>query len=45
MKSKVLKRICITLAALGIGVSLLANNSVELIESNTSQISTAIIKK
>lgn len=45
MKGRALKRIWITLAALGIGVSLLVNNSTELIESNTNKISTVIIKK
>lgn len=43
MKSKVLEKIWIILAALGIGVSLFINNSNKLIESNASNFSNAII--
>lgn len=45
MKSKVLEKIWIILAALGIGVSLFINNSNKLIESNASNFSNAIISK
>lgn len=45
MKSRVLEKIWITIAALGIGVSLFVNNSNKLIESDTETFSTAIIRK
>lgn len=45
MKSRVLEKIWITIAALGIGVSLFVNNSNKLIESDTEAFSTAIIRK
>lgn len=45
MKSKLLEKVWLTLAALGIGVSLLANNSNQLIESNAQTFSSAIVKK
>lgn len=45
MKSKILSKIFVVFAALGVSISLLANNSNELIESKTNTISTAIIKK
>lgn len=45
MKSKVLEKIWIILAALGIGVFLFINNSNKLIESNASNFSNAIISK
>ena len=42
MKSKLLEKVWLTLAALGIGVSLFANNSNQLIESNAQTFSSAI---
>lgn len=45
MKSKLLEKVWLTLAALGIGVSLFANNSNQLIESNAQTFSSAIVKK
>lgn len=45
MKSKVLERIWVILAALGIGISLFINNSHKLIESNAQNFSSAIINK
>ncbi|MGN1284738.1 MAG: hypothetical protein ACI4TY_05505 [Candidatus Limosilactobacillus intestinavium] len=45
MKSKVLERVWIVLAALGIGISLFINNSNKLIESNAENFSSAIINK
>lgn len=45
MESKILSKVFVVLAALGVGISLLANNSTELIESKTNTISSAIIKK
>lgn len=45
MKSKVLEKVWITIAAIGIGISLFVNNSHQLIESNTDTFSNAIIRK
>lgn len=45
MKTKILEKIWITLAALGIGISLFINNSNKLIESNAENFSSAIIRK
>lgn len=45
MKSKVLEKVWIILAALGIGISLFINNSNKLIESKTESFSNAIISK
>lgn len=43
MKSTVLQKVWLVFAAIGIGVSLFINNSHQLIESNTTTISKAII--
>ncbi|MGN1272405.1 MAG: hypothetical protein ACI4T3_04665 [Lactobacillus sp.] len=45
MESKVLEKIWLIIAALGIGVSLFINNSHKLIESNAESFSSAIINK
>lgn len=45
MESKLLGKVWLTLAVLGIGVSLFANNSNQLIESNAQTFSSAIVKK
>lgn len=45
MKTTVLEKIWITLAALGIGISLFINNSNKLNESNAEKFSSAIIRK
>ncbi|WP_304231021.1 hypothetical protein [Lactobacillus kitasatonis] len=45
MKSKVLEKIWIIIAAVGIGISLFINNSNKLIESNAQKFSSAIINK
>ena len=44
MKSKVLQKIWLVAAAIGIGASLFVNNSHQLIESDAKTISNAIIK-
>ncbi len=43
MKSKVLQKIWLVAAAIGIGASLFVNNSHQLIESNATTNSNAII--
>lgn len=45
MKSRVLEKIWITIAAIGIGISLFMNNSNQLIESKADTFSSAIIRK
>lgn len=45
MKSKVLEKIWIIIAAVGIGISLFINNSNKLIESNAQKFSSTIINK
>ena len=45
MKSAILEKVWITIAATGVGVSLFINNSHQLIESNTNTFSSAIIRK